>query len=191
MAGLDLTKGDRLDLTKGNEGLKKIAVALGWDAKSGLFGSNIDVDASVFIVDANEKMVSDGLVYFADRDYNRGTVVHSGDNITGVGAGDDETILIDLTKVPAHVAKFVFAVNIYQCRERGQDFGKIKNAFIRVYDADKGPTAELCRFNLTDNYKGFTGLYPGEVYKHNGDWKFRALGEATTEAGITEMRRRF
>lgn len=186
---LDLTKGSRIDLSKNNAGLKRIAVGLGWDAKSSLFGADIDVDASVFIVDANNKLVRDGIVYFGDRDYNRGTVTHSGDNLTGHGSGDDETIVIDLTKVPAEVAKFVFAVNIYQCRSRGQDFGKVKNCFIRVYDADT--KVELCRYNLSDDYKGMTGLYPGEVYKHNGEWKFNALGEGTTEAGIEEMRRRF
>jgi stress response protein SCP2 len=186
---LDLTKGGKIDLTKGNAGLKRIAIGLGWDVKSGLFGSNIDVDASCFIVDANGKLVNDGVVYFGDQDYNGGTVKHSGDNLTGAGAGDDETIIIDLTKVPSHVAKFVFAVNIYQCRERGQDFGKVKNCFIRAYDADT--KQELCRFNLSDDYKGFTGIYPGEVYLHNGEWKFSALGEATHEAGISEMKRRF
>lgn len=191
--GLDLTKGARIDLTKGNAGLKRIAVGLGWDAKAGGFfgigGSSIDLDASVFIVNSNGKLVRDGVVYFGDKDYGRGVVTHSGDNLTGVGAGDDETILIDLTRVPAEVDKFVFAINIYDCRSRNQHFGQVKNAFIRVYDADT--KVELCKFNLTDDYKGYTGLYPGEVYLHNGEWKFKALGEASTEAGISEMKARF
>ncbi len=194
---IDVSKGNRMDLTKGNAGLKRIAVGLGWDVKGGgvlggIFGgsnSNIDCDASVFILDENGKLVSDGVVYFGDRDYNNGTVRHSGDNLTGAGSGDDETIVIDLTKVPAHVAKFVFAVNIYDCRSRNQHFGMVKNAFIRVYDADS--KQELVKFNLTENFSGKTGLYPGEVYRHNGEWKFNATGESSTEAGIGEMKRRF
>jgi tellurium resistance protein TerD len=191
--GLNLEKGERLDLTKDRPGLKRIAVACGWDAKkAGFFGggANVDCDLSAFILDANGKLVRDGVVYFGDRDYARGAIKHSGDNLTGAGDGDDETVWVDLKSLPSEVAKVMFAINIYDCRSRGQHFGLVKNAFIRVYDADN-KTDELCRFNLTENFSGFTGLYPGSVYLNNGEWKFQALGEASNEAGITEMKRRF
>ena len=118
-----------------------------------------------------------------------GSVRHCGDNLTGAGDGDDEQIIVELNRVPANYTKIVFTVTIYQARERKQQFGMIRNAFIRVVDADNGK--ELCKFNLSENYDGRTAMVFGEVYRHNGEWKFGAIGEPTNDNGIGEMVERF
>lgn len=200
---ISLQKGQRVDLTKGNAGLSKIMVGLGWDqvnnAGGGGFlssvfgnsggGTDIDCDASVIMLDQNGKMPSKSdLIYFGNLKSVCGSIVHTGDNRTGEGDGDDEQIIVDLSKVPSHIDKLVFVVNIYACVKRKQHFGMIRNAFIRIVDS---ANKELIRFNLTDNYSGKTCLYPGEVYRSNGEWKFAAIGEATNDTGLEEVIRRY
>lgn len=190
---INLQKGQKIDLTKGGAGgagLRRVMVGLGWDEapqKRGFFAPKpqpIDCDASVILCGANGKIVSTDVkqccVYFGNLRHYSGAIVHQGDNLTGAGEGDDEQIMVDLTAVPANIEKMVFVVNIYDARARNQHFGLIRNAFIRLVDME-GRT-EICRFNLSENYTGMTGLVVGEIYKKNGTWKFNAVGQPVQEA---------
>lgn len=201
---INLTKGQRVDLTKGNPGLSKIIVGLGWDpVQSGggggflgsLFGgggggANIDCDASVIMLGANDRLQNNkDVIYFGNLRSSDGSVQHSGDNLTGDGDGDDEQIIIDLNRVPASIQKLVFVVNIYDCVKRKQHFGMIRNAFIRV--VNPGNNQELIHYNLTDDYSGKTCLVTGELYRHNNEWKFAAIGNGTNAAGLSEVVRSY
>ncbi|ATF12097.1 TerD family protein [Brevibacillus sp. HB1.2] len=201
MSVVSLQKGQKIDLTKGNAGLTKLLVGLGWDPvkKSGgllggIFGggsnANIDCDASVIMLDQNGKITKEkNLVYFGNKKSQCGSVSHSGDNLTGDGEGDDEQVNVDLSRVPNDVHKLVFVVNIYDCVSRRQDFGMIGNAYIRVVNASNNQN--LCKFNLTDNYSGKTSLIIGELYRYDGEWKFSAIGEGTTDTAISQLVRRY
>ncbi|HCD70039.1 MAG TPA: stress protein [Ruminococcaceae bacterium] len=193
---VNLQKGQKVDLTKGNSGLKALVVGLGWDEaprKFSLFSrwQDIDCDASAILVDAQSGKLRGpvDVVYYGNLTHRTGAVRHCGDNLTGAGDGDDEQIIVELNKVPADFSKIVFVVTIYKARERNQQFGMIKNAFIRIVDADTGK--ELCKYNLSENYEGKTAMIFGEVYRYNGEWKFGAIGEPTTDDGIAEMAARF
>jgi len=194
---ISLQKGQKIDLTKGNAGLSELVVGLGWDPVeqagggflSGLFGgkkAEFDCDASVLLLDANGKITNkDNIIFFRNLKSPCGSVVHLGDNRTGGGDGDDEQILIQLNKVPSDIHKIVFVVNIYDCQNRKQDFGMISNAFIRV--VNKADMKEITRYNLTENYAGKTALIVGEVYRHQGEWKFGALGESTQDVSLSTL----
>lgn len=200
---INLQKGQRVDLTKGNPGLTKVLVGLGWDpvqsgGGGGLFGGlfggggapNVDCDASVIMLGANDKLQNNkDVIYFGNLRSNDGSVQHSGDNLTGDGDGDDEQIMIDLSRVPANIQKLVFVVNIYDCVKRKQHFGMIRNAFIRVVNPTNNQ--ELIHYNLTDNYSGLTCLVTGEIYRHGNDWKFAAIGSGTTAASLSEVVRSY
>ena len=129
------------------------------------------------------------LVYYGNLRHKSGTVNHQGDNLTGEGEGDDEQIIIDLSKVPQEYDKIVIVVNIYQAVQRNQHFGLIENAFIRLVDARNNK--EMCKYNLTDDYSGMTAMIFGEVYRHNGEWKFSAIGQGTKDPGLVELCRRY
>ena len=204
MATINLQKGQKIDLTKGNPGLSKIMVGLGWDevagkAKSGgLLGKflgggaaqSIDCDASAILLNDQNKLTSkERLVYFGNLQSADKSVKHSGDNLTGAGEGDDEQIQVDLGNVPSDVHKIVFVVNIYDSVKRKQDFGLIANAFIRVVNPVN--EQEFCRFNLTDSYAGKTSLVVAEVYRHNNEWKFAAIGEGTNDESLSVLVRRY
>ena len=189
---ISLVKGQRIDLTKNNAGLKNLLVGLGWDpveVKRGLFGkkkvADIDLDASVIMLKDDKLQNKDDLIYFGNLKSKCGGVIHTGDNLTGEGDGDDEQILIDLSKIDKEVNKLVFVINIYACESRKQDFGMIKNAYIRI--ADNSSKKELIKYNLTDNYSGKTALIVGEVYKHYGEWKIAALGEGTSHVRLSDI----
>lgn len=198
---INLQKGQRVDLTKGNKGLSKILIGLGWDPVKkqggGLLGglfkggsADIDCDASVLMLDENNKFrKKEDLIYYGNLRSPNGSIVHTGDNITGDGDGDDEQIIVELNLIPADVQKLVFVVNIYDCVRRKQDFGLIENAFIRV--ANAGSNEELIRYNLSDNYAGKTSLVVGEIYRNNNEWKFAAIGEGTLEASLSEIVNRY
>lgn len=202
---INLQKGQRVDLTKGNPGLSKIMVGLGWDpvqAKDGggflssIFGGgggggqNVDCDASVLLLGEGDKLKSNkDVVYFGNLKSNDGSIQHTGDNLTGDGDGDDEQILIDLSRVPAHIQKLVFVVNIYDCVKRNQHFGMIQNAFIRIVNSAN--KQEMIQFNLTEDYSGKTSLVVGEIYRHGNDWKFAAVGTGTTAPGLSEIVRSY
>jgi tellurium resistance protein TerD len=196
---INLVKGQKIDLTKGTTGLTNLIVGLGWDPveveSKGFFGSkkqkvDIDCDASAILLDANGKLTKDkNVICFHNLVSDCKSVKHSGDNLTGEGDGDDEQIFIDLTKVPADIHKIVVVVNIYQADSRKQDFGMIKTAYIRV--ANQANNQELVKFNLTDNYAGMTALITGELYRHNGEWKFNAIGEGAQAAHINTLAARY
>ena len=189
---VNLKKGQKISLVKpGSAGLKRIMVGLGWDEveqKRRVFFApkpqDIDCDASVILCGANGKVISpdpkQGCVYFGNLRHSSGAIVHQGDNLTGAGEGDDEQILIDLATVPERYERIVIMVSIYKADERRQHFGKIKNAFIRLVDLSNN--TEICRFNLSENYEGMTGMVVGELYRHEGEWKFNAIGQAVREA---------
>ena len=203
---VSLQKGQKVNLSKDNAGLAKVIVGLGWDeAKpSGgggggffatLFGGAatthqaIDCDASAIMLKNGKFVDRTDLVYFGNLKHKSGTVNHMGDNLTGEGEGDDEQIVIDQSRVPAEYDKIVIVVNIYQAVQRKQHFGMIENAFIRLVDARNNK--EMCKYNLTENYSGMTAMIFGEIYRHNGEWKFNAMGNGTTDPGIGELCRRF
>lgn len=194
---ISLVKGQKVDLTKGNAGLSKVIVGLGWDpaeVKGGFFGlkkaANVDCDASALLLDANGKLSGEkNLVCFYNKQSGCGTVVHTGDNITGEGDGDDEQIIVQLDRVPANIEKILCVVNIYECESRRQDFGMIKSAFIRIVNPSNNQ--ELIRFNLTENYGGKTALVVGELYRNNGEWKFNAIGEGTHAPHIDILARKY
>ena len=195
---ISLQKGQKIDLTKGNAGLAELIVGLGWDPieqsgggglLKGLFGgkkTEIDCDASVLLLDANERITrKEHTIFINNLKSPCGSVVHLGDNRTGGGEGDDEQVLITLPQVPAEIQKIVFVVNIYDCKTRKQDFGMIKNAFIRIMN--KANMEEIIRFNLTEDYAGKTALLVGEVYRHQGEWKFAALGQGTEDHSLSAV----
>ena len=198
-----LQKGQKIDLTKGHPGLEKITVGLGWDPiqkkagglLGGLFGgggnsgSNMDIDASVIMLQDDKFLSNDNLVYFGNLKSKCGSVTHTGDNTTGEGDGDDEQVIVDLKKVPANVNKLVFVVNIYDCVKRKQDFGQVENAFIRVMNSANNE--ELLKFNLSENYAGSTSLTVGEIYRHGSEWKFGAVGSGSSDAGLGDMVKRY
>ena len=196
---INLQKGQKIDLTKGGGGLSRIMVGLGWDEaqpapqqSGGFFGlfksqpqtQDIDCDASAILLNANGKLygteANDCVVYFGNLTHSSGAIVHQGDNLTGAGDGDDEQIMVDLTRVPQDVFKIVFVVNIYDANVRGQHFGMIQNAFIRLVNLSNN--SEICRFNLSENYYGMTGMVVGEIYRYNGEWKFNAIGLPVQDA---------
>jgi tellurium resistance protein TerD len=191
---ISLVKGQKVDLTKGNAGLSKLVVGLGWNPveKKSFFGSkkvDIDCDASALLLDENGKLQGKNLVCFHNLKSPDGSVVHSGDNRTGEGDGDDEQIHIDLGRLPANIHKVLMVVNIYDCVNRKQDFGMIKSAYIRVLNQTN--EQELIRFNLTDNYSGKTALVVGEIYRHSGEWKFNAIGEGTNAPHVDILARSY
>ena len=189
---INLKKGEKINLTKDNSGLRSVMVGLGWDEAQrggGFFGLKqakpIDCDASVILCGADGKVmdrndIKKSCVYFGNLRHESGAIVHQGDNLTGAGEGDDEQIMVNLTRLPAEIEKLVFVVNIYDANVRGQHFGMIRNAFIRLVDLKHN--TELCRYNLTEDYSGMTGLVVGEIYRRNGEWKFNAIGQGVANA---------
>jgi stress response protein SCP2 len=200
---INLKKGEKIDLTKGRNGLSKITVGLGWDeakpeSSGGLFGffksvisqQDIDCDASVFLLDNNGKSsIKNNLVYFGNLGSSCGSISHQGDNLTGAGDGDDEVIKVNLSKIPSSIEKLSFVVNIYEATSRSQHFGMIKNAYIRILDDRTGE--ELVKFNLSEDYSGKKTLYVGEIFRKNNEWHFDAVGEGTTEDSLSRIKERY
>lgn len=170
-----LKKGQKVDLTKTNPGLKEVLIGLGWDTNKYDGGKDFDLDSSVFMLGANGKVASDAdFIFYGNLKHASGSVEHLGDNLTGVGEGDDEQIKIDLSKVPADVAKIDFTVTIYEAEERKQNFGQVENAFIHVINAATGE--ELIRYDLGEDFSIETAVVIGELYRNQGEWKFSAIG---------------
>lgn len=194
---VSLKKGQKVSLSKERAGLSKIVIGLGWDEaeqKSGfrLFSSKpqpIDCDASALLLQNGKLADKKDIVYFGNLRHRSGSVQHMGDNLTGAGDGDDEQIVVDLPRVPAEYDRIVLVVNIYQAVQRKQQFGMIKNAFIRIVDA--GTNKEMCKYDLTENYTGMTAMIFGEVYRHNNEWKFSAIGQGTTDSGLGQLANRY
>ncbi|GAA4966460.1 TerD family protein [Kineococcus glutinatus] len=182
--GVSLSKGGNVSLTKEAPGMTRVTVGLGWDANS-FTGSEFDLDAQAIMVGPDGKVPSDGFfVFFNQLKSPEGSVEHLGDNLTGAGEGDDEQINVDLAGVPAEIDKVVFTVAIYDADTRRQSFGQVRNAFIRVVNADSG--AEVARYDLSEDASTETAMVFGELYRNGADWKFRAVGQgyATGLRGI-------
>ena len=170
-----LSKGQKVDLTKTNPGLQKLLVGLGWDTNKYDGGSDFDLDAAAFLLGGNGKTASDAdFVFYGNLKHASGGVEHMGDNLTGDGEGDDEQIKVNLASVPASVEKIAFTVTIYDAETRRQNFGQVSNAFIRI--VDEGSNTELVRFDLGEDFSIETAVVVGELYRHNGEWKFNAVG---------------
>ncbi len=192
---VNLVKGQKVSLVKETgAGLSQVRVGLGWDEAQpqatgwkALFApkpADIDCDASVILCGANGRVVGnsvrDHCVYFGNLQHASGAIRHAGDNLTGGGEGDDEQIHVDLSRIPANVQKLVFVVNIYDANVRKQHFGMIRNAFIHL--VDERTNRDICRYNLTDDFSGMTGLVVGELDRGSGEWEFTAVGRGVREA---------
>jgi tellurium resistance protein TerD len=183
--GVSLNKGGNISLSKAAAGLRSVVVGLGWDPRT-TSGAEFDLDASALLIGANGKILSDEhFVFFNNLASPDGTVKHSGDNLTGGGDGDDEQIVVELATVDASVDKIVFPVSIYDADARRQNFGQVRNAFIRIVNEADG--VELARYDLTEDAGNETAMLFGELYRHSGEWKFRAVGQGYSSGlhGIT------
>lgn len=182
--GISLTKGGNVSLSKQAPGLTAVTVGLGWDVRT-TTGTDFDLDASAIACGAGGRVYSDKhFIFFNNLTSPEGAIQHHGDNLTGVGEGDDEQISVNLVAVPADCEKIAFIVSIYEATERGQSFGQVTNAFIRVVNQADG--VELARYDLSEDASTETAMIFGELYRHGGEWKFRATGQgyASGLAGI-------
>ena len=178
--GISLVKGGNLSLTKqaGPSGLRRITVGLGWDARA-THGAAFDLDTSSFLLGVDGKARSTADIIFYNQNRSAcGSVEYQGDNRTGDAAGDDEQVRVDVTAIPSDVARVAFTVTIHEGEERRQNFGMVSNAYIRVIDEGSG--AELVRYDLGEDYSTETALTFGELYRHGGDWKFKAIGQGVS-----------
>lgn len=172
---INLTKGQKIDLTKGNPALKNITVGLGWDVNVFDSGAAFDLDASAFLLGSNGKCTADNdFIFYSNLKHSSGAVEHMGDNLTGEGDGDDEQIKVKLSDVPSDIDKIAFTVTIYDAENRRQNFGQVSNAFIRIVNGDTDE--ELVRYDLGEDFSIETAVVVAELYRHNGEWKFNAIG---------------
>ncbi|MCU7823827.1 TerD family protein [Kitasatospora sp. DSM 101779] len=173
--GVSLAKGGNVSLSKEAPGLTSVIVGLGWDVRS-TTGADFDLDASALLCGENGRVMTDQhFVFYNNLASPDGSVEHSGDNLTGGGDGDDEQIKVDLVAVPLAVSKIVFPVSIYDAESRLQNFGQVRNAFIRVVDQATG--REVARYDLSEDASSETAMVFGELYRYGTDWKFRAIGQ--------------
>lgn len=173
--GLTLEKGANLSLDKAAPGLKELIAGLGWNPRS-TDGAAYDLDASVFMLNSTGKVRSgDDFIFYNQKESPCKSVIHTGDNRTGEGDGDDESVIINLDKVPADVEKLVFTVTIFDADTRKQNFGQVGDAFIRL--VNKADGKEVIRFDLVEDAATETAMIFAELYRHNGEWKFRAVGQ--------------
>lgn len=185
---VSLVKGGNVSLSKAAPSLKKILVGLGWDAKA-TDGDDFDLDASAFLLAENGKVKGDEDFIFYNQLLSKcGSVEHTGDNRTGDGDGDDEALKINLDKVPAAVKRIVIGVTIHDADARRQNFGQVSDAFMRIVNLDND--IEIARFDLAEDYSTETAMIFGEVYSHNGEWKFKAVGQGYS-GGLESMCRQF
>ena len=173
--GVSLSKGGNVSLSKEAPNLTAVQVALGWDART-TTGADFDLDASALLTNGAGRVVSDQhFVFYNNLKSPDGSVEHTGDNLTGEGEGDDEVINVNLTMVPQEVDRIVFPVSIYDAEDRQQSFGQVRNAYIRV--VNQADNRELARYDLTEDASTETAMVFGELYRNNGEWKFRAIGQ--------------
>ena len=184
-ATLNLTKGERVDLTKTNPGLKIAHVGMGWDVNQGN-GAAFDLDVFALVLSAGKLLDNTKAIIFFNNKKEYG-LEHMGDNLTGVGDGDDETLKLNLAQLPPTCDEILLCVNIYQATQRSQNFGMVNNAFIRIYDAEKpAASSEIIKFDLSENYSAFNGMVMGKLYKKDGEWKFQAVAEGKN-GSITDI----
>jgi len=185
---ISLSKGGNLSLTKTDPSLSKILIGLGWDERA-TDGGDFDLDASAFLLNITGKVRSEAdFIFYNQLRSADGSVEHTGDNRTGQGDGDDESLKVDLSRVPADVDKIVITVTIHDADSRRQNFGQVANAFIRVVNDVTGQ--EVVRFDLAEDYSTETAMVFGELYRNNGEWKFRAVGQGYA-GGLRAMCQQF
>jgi len=185
---ISLSKGGNVNLSKEAPGLKGVRIGLGWDTRV-TDGTDFDLDASVFVLGENGRVRNDqDFIYFNNLSGVGGAVVHQGDNLTGEGDGDDEVVNVSLDKLPQDVARVTFSVTIYDAEPRRQNFGMVSNAFIRVVNADGG--TEIARYDLSEDASTETAMIFGELYRHSGEWKFKAIGQGFA-GGLAPLARSF
>ncbi|SEU23820.1 TerD family protein [Paenibacillus sp. NFR01] len=186
---INLSKGQKIDLTKTNPGLSKITVGLGWDTNKYDGGKDFDLDVSVFLANAGGKVTKESnFIFFNNRQNENGSVVHTGDNRTGEGEGDDEQIQVDLLNIPADVEKIAFTITIYDADNRKQNFGQVSRSYVRIVNDLNNE--ELIRFDLGEDFSIETGVIVGELYRHSGEWKFNAIGSGYKD-GLEGLTRQF
>lgn len=186
---VSLKKGQKVDLTKGNAGLTKVLIGLGWDTNKYDGGSDFDLDAAAFLLKGDGKARDDkDFVFYGNLKHTSGALEHLSDNLTGEGDGDDEQIRVDLAAVPADIEKIDFTVTIYEAEERKQNFGQVSNAYIRIVDASNDK--ELIRFDLGEDFSVETAVVVAELYRHGGEWKFNAIG-AGFQGGLQALCKNF
>ena len=172
---ISLSKGQKVDLTKGNPGLSQIMIGLGWDTNKYDGAADFDLDAIAFLLGANGKVQTDAdMVFYNNLKHSSGAVEHMGDNLTGEGEGDDEQVRVFLANLPASVDKVAIAVTIHDYETRKQNFGQVSNAFIRIVDEASG--SELLRFDLGEEFSVETAVVVAEIYRADGEWRFSAIG---------------
>ena len=186
---ITLSKGQKVSLTKGNPGLKHIVVGLGWDTNKYDGGFDFDLDSAAFLLDENGKVNADtDFVFYNNLKHSSGAVEHLGDNLTGEGDGDDEQVKVDLSLVPQNISKIAFTVTIHEALERRQNFGQVSNSYVRVIDEDTNQ--ELLNYELGEDFSIETAVVVCEIYRHNGEWKFNALGSGF-EGGLEALCRSY
>ena len=186
---ITLSKGQKVSLTKGNPGLKHIVVGLGWDTNKYDGGFDFDLDSAAFLLGENDKVNSDSdFIFYNNLKHSSGAVQHLGDNLTGEGDGDDEQVKLDLSLVPQNVNKIAFTVTIHEAQERRQNFGQVNNSYVRVVNADTNQ--ELLKYELGEDFSIETAVVVCEIYRHNGEWKFNALGSGF-EGGLEALCKNF
>lgn len=172
---INLSKGQKVDLTKSNPGLSKVIVGLGWDTNKYDGGQDFDLDSSVFLLNANGKAASEAdFVFYNNTVGAGGAVEHTGDNRTGKGEGDDEQVKVNLSAIPSSIDKVTFAITIHDGEARSQNFGQVSNSYVRIVNEDTNE--ELIRYDLGEDFSIETAIVVGELYRHGGEWKFNAIG---------------
>ena len=185
---VSLSKGGNVSLEKAAPGMTKMIVGLGWDARA-TDGVDFDLDASVFLLGADGKVIDDkSFIFYNNLKSVCGSVEHTGDNLTGDGDGDDESIKINLSTIPTTIHKIAISVTIHDAENRGQNFGQVSNAFVRVVDEANGQ--EVIRYDLSEDYSIETAMNFSEIYRHNNEWKFKAIGQGFA-GGLKPMSQEF
>ena len=173
--GISLKKGQKVSLTKDRPGLSRVVVGLGWDINKFDTGGDFDLDTAAFLLGDSGTVTSQGdFVFYGNLKHSSGAVEHMGDNLTGVGDGDDEQIKVNLSMVPGNISRIAFTVTIYEAESRRQNFGQVNNAFIRIYNEET--QEELLRYDLGEDFSIETAVCFGELYKNGNEWKFNAIG---------------
>lgn len=187
--GIVLKKGQKIDLTKNNSSLKKLLVGLGWDTNKYDGGYDFDLDASVFCCGEDGKVHNDlDFIFYNNLKHSSGAIEHMGDNLTGDGDGDDEQVKIDLSLIPEHISKIDFTVTIHEAVERNQNFGQVSNAYVRVVNSETNE--EILKYDLGEDFSIETAIVVGEIYRHNGEWKFNAIGSGF-QGGLAALCKNF
>ena len=189
--GINLTKGQKIDLTKGDPSLSKLLVGLGWDTNKYSTGADFDLDAAVFMLQENKKVGSNkDFIYYGNLKHESGSVEHMGDNLTGGNAGDDEQIKIDLARIPANIDRIAITVTIYDAEARRQNFGQVEKAYVRLYKPGQAEGEGDYIYDLSEDFSTCASVEFCRIYRKDRDWKIQALGVGH-KGGLEELVAKF